>query len=330
MNITENNMSVKQKTLATTISYVGVGLHTGRKVSMVVKPAEPDSGISFVRKDAPPGCGLIAARWYNVIDTNLSTVLGNHHGITVSTVEHLMAALHGCGIDNALIEIDGPEVPIMDGSSQPFVSLIEKTGSTSQQALRKAIWLQRSITVKENDKVAVLMPNFEPRITVDIDFPGSAIGKQTYSVKLANEAFRNDIARARTFGFSQDINRLQKLGLARGGSLRNAVLVDGDRIVNEEGLRFKNEFVRHKILDALGDLSLVGVPILGHYYGYKPGHTINNLLIHKLFEERDAWSYTTVDEFNALVGKRNYVNSEINSSLDTEREQAAHIRKGNT
>lgn len=312
MKMLDDKFSVKQKTLATTISYVGVGLHTGQKVSMIVKPAHGDSGISFIRKDAPPGCGLIEARWYNVIDTHMSTVLGNHHGVTVSTVEHLMAALHGCGIDNALIEIDGPEVPIMDGSSQPFVSLIEKIGTVSQPSLRKAIWLQRSVMVKEDGKVAYLTPHSEPRITVDIDFPDSAIGAQTYSVKLANEAFRNDIARARTFGFSRDIERLQKIGLAKGGSLRNAVLVDGDRIVNEEGLRFKDEFVRHKILDALGDLSLVGVPILGHYYGYKPGHTINNLLIHKLFEERDAWSYTTVDEFNALIGRRNYVNEKMN------------------
>ena len=318
MNNSDNKFSVKQKTLATAISYVGVGLHTGRKVSMAVKPAEPESGISFIRKDVPPGTGLIAARWYNVIDTNMSTVIGNHHGVTVSTVEHLMAALHGCGIDNALVEIDGPEVPIMDGSSQPFVSLIEKTGTVCQDTLRKAIWLQRPIVVRHNDKAAMLMPSFEPRITVDIDFPNSAIGEQTYSVQLANEAFRNDIARARTFGFSQDIDRLKQLGLARGGSLRNAILVDGDRIVNDEGLRFRDEFVRHKILDVFGDLALVGVPILAHYYGYKPGHTINNLLLHRLFEERDAWSYTTIDEFNALVGRRDYVDQDLNESITVE------------
>jgi UDP-3-O-[3-hydroxymyristoyl] N-acetylglucosamine deacetylase len=227
-----------------------------------------------------------------------------------------MAALHGCGVDNALIEMDGPEVPIMDGSSQPFVSLIEKTGTVCQETLRKAIWLQRPIVVKQNDKTAMLMPSFEPRITVDIDFPNSAIGEQTCSVQLANEAFRNDIARARTFGFSQDIEHLRQLGLARGGSLRNAILVDGDRIVNEEGLRYRDEFVRHKILDVFGDLALVGVPILAHYYGCKPGHTINNMLLHKLFEERDAWSYTTIDEFNALVGRRNFVNEEMNQSID--------------
>lgn len=304
MNNKFKNFDIRQKTIADSISYVGVGLHTGRSVSMVVKPSSVDSGIIFIRKDAPPGCGLIKARWYNVVDTDMSTVIGNHHGVTVSTIEHLMAALHGCGIDNALIELDGPEVPIMDGSSQPFVSLVEKTGSIELPAPRKVIWLQRPVEVRINGKSAALMPALNPRISVEIDFPGTAIGSQTYSVKLVNEAFRNDIARARTFGFKKDIEQLRKLGLARGGSLRNAILVDGDRVVNEEGLRYQNEFARHKILDALGDLSLIGVPILAHYFGYKPGHTINNLLINKLFDQRDHWTYTTFDEFNALVGAR--------------------------
>jgi UDP-3-O-[3-hydroxymyristoyl] N-acetylglucosamine deacetylase len=216
-----------------------------------------------------------------------------------------MAALHGCGVDNALIEIDGPEIPIMDGSSHPFVTMIEKSGTVNQPALRKAIWLQRRIFVKDNDKEAALIPSSIPSITVDIDFPDSAVGKQTYTVELVNEAFRADISRARTFGFAKDIERLRKLGLARGGSLHNAILVDGDRIVNEEGLRYKDEFVRHKILDTLGDLALIGIPIYASYYGKKPGHTINNALLHKLFEERDAWSYITIDEYNTLVGRRN-------------------------
>ena len=304
MTIKHDLAAITQKTLCQPITYVGIGLHTGCKVAMDVKPAEPDSGINFLRKDVPPGKGFIAARWYDVVETHMSTVLGNQHGITISTVEHLMAALHGCGVDNALIEIDGPEIPIMDGSSQPFVSLIERVGTVNQPALRKAIWLQRPIIVKDGDKEAALVPSSTPSITVDIDFPSSAVGQQTYTVELVNEAFRADIARARTFGFAKDIARLQKLGLARGGSLHNAILVDGDRIVNEEGLRYKDEFVRHKILDALGDLSLIGLPIFASYYGKKPGHTINNALLHKLFEERDAWSYITIDEYNTLVGRR--------------------------
>jgi len=304
MTIKNDLASITQKTLCRPITYLGVGLHTGCKVAMDVKPAEPDSGINFLRKDVPPGKGFIAARWYDVVETHMSTVLGNQYGVTISTVEHLMAALHGCGVDNALIEIDGPEIPIMDGSSHPFVNMIEKVGTVNQSALRKAIWLQRPIIVKEGDKEAALIPSSTPSITVDIDFPSPAVGQQTYTVELVNEAFRADISRARTFGFAKDIARLQKLGLARGGSLHNAILVDGDRIVNEEGLRYKDEFVRHKILDALGDLSLIGLPIFASYYGKKPGHTINNALLHKLFEERDAWSYITIDEYNTLVGRR--------------------------
>ncbi|MCI0505708.1 MAG: UDP-3-O-acyl-N-acetylglucosamine deacetylase [Gammaproteobacteria bacterium] len=305
MTIKNDLASITQKTLSQPITYVGIGLHTGCKAAMVVRPAEPDSGINFLRKDAPPGKGFIAARWYDVVETHMSTVLGNQYGVTISTVEHLMAALHGCGVDNALIEIDGPEIPIMDGSSHPFVTMIEKSGTVNQPALRKAIWLQRRISVKDNDKEAALIPSSIPSITVDIDFPDSAVGKQTYTVQLVNEAFRADISRARTFGFAKDIERLQKLGLARGGSLHNAILVDGDRIVNAEGLRYKDEFVRHKILDTLGDLALIGIPIYASYYGKKPGHTINNALLHKLFEERDAWSYITIDEYNTLVGRRN-------------------------
>lgn len=311
MTIKHDLASITQKTLCQPITYVGIGLHTGCKVAMDVKPAEPDSGINFLRKDVPPGKGFIAARWYDVVETRMSTVLGNQYGVTISTVEHLMAALHGCGVDNALIEIDGPEIPIMDGSSHPFVSMIEKVGTVNQSALRKAIWLQRPIIVKDGDKEAALIPSSTPSITVDIDFPNSAVGQQTYTVELVNEAFRADISRARTFGFAKDIARLQKLGLARGGSLHNAILVDGDRIVNEEGLRYKDEFVRHKILDALGDLSLIGLPIFAGYYGKKPGHTINNALLYKLFEERDAWSYITIDEYNTLVGRREEWEQEV-------------------
>ena len=295
--------SVNQKTLRQTVSYVGIGLHTGRKVSMSVRPAEVDSGIHIVRKDIPENQNLINARWYNVKETRLSTVLGNSSGTTVSTVEHLMAALHGCGVDNALVELDGPEIPIMDGSAEPFVKMIERVGTVDQFMPRNAIWLHRPIEVRDGDKYAILLPADSPRITVEIDFPGSIIGSQTLSVELVNEAFRNDIARARTFGFSSDIEQLRKKGLALGGSLNNAVLVDGDRVVNEEGLRFQDEFVRHKILDCMGDLALIGVPVLAHLYARKPGHELNNMLMNKLFAERESWSYITINEFNAMTGR---------------------------
>ncbi len=295
--------SVNQKTLRHPIAYVGIGLHCGRKVSMVVHPAEPNTGIYFLRKDLSAGEGLIAARWYNVVDTEMSTALGNEYGHSIDTVEHLMAALRGCGVDNALVEVDGPEVPIMDGSSEPFVAMIERIGTQTQDAPRNAIWIQRPVEVRDGDKYAILMPGNTPRITVEIDFDNAVVGSQTLSVELVDEAFRRQVARARTFGFMNQIEALKKRGLIKGGSLRNAILVDGDRIVNESGLRYRDEFVRHKVLDCLGDLSLAAVPILGHYYAYKPGHELNSQLLQKLFESRDAWSYITVNEFNALMGQ---------------------------
>jgi UDP-3-O-[3-hydroxymyristoyl] N-acetylglucosamine deacetylase len=291
-----------QRTLKQSITYVGIGLHSGKNVSMTVHPADTDSGIHFLRKDVPAGEGLIAARWYNVVDTSLSTSIGNEYGHRIDTVEHLLAALRGCGVDNALVDLDGPEVPIMDGSSHPFVTMIERVGTSDQDRLRHAIWIQRPIEIRQGDKYAILMPSETPRITVEIDFPDKVIGSQVLSVELINEAFHHQVARARTFGFKDQIDALRKQGLTLGGSLRNAVLVDGDRIVNDEGLRYEDEFVRHKILDALGDLSLAGVPIMGHYYGKKPGHELNNQLMNRLFEERSSWSYTTMEDFETLMG----------------------------
>jgi len=302
-NIQQGFSPVMQRTLRSTICYVGIGLHSGHKVSMRVRPAEENTGISFIRKDVPQGQGLVQPRWYNVVDTQMCTVIGNEYGTTISTVEHLMAALSGCGVDNAIVEIDGPEVPIMDGSSGPFVSLIERVGTTDQRAERRVIWIQRPLAVRAGEKFALLMPADSPRITVSINFPGSAVRSQTLSVELVNEAFRRDVARARTFGFADQIERLRKNGLIKGGSLRNAVLVDGERIVNEEGLRFQDEFVRHKILDCMGDLALAGVPIIGHLYTYKPGHELNNALMHKLFDSVSAWSYLAYSDWQRLLGQ---------------------------
>ncbi|MEG7524677.1 MAG: UDP-3-O-acyl-N-acetylglucosamine deacetylase [Chromatiales bacterium] len=292
-----------QKTLREPISFVGIGLHSGKRAKITLKPSMDSSGIYFLRKDVEAGTGLIPARWYNVQATTMSTTLMNKQGTTVDTVEHLMAALFGCGVDNALVEVDGPEVPIMDGSAAPFATTIERIGTRKQSAPRHAIWVQRPIEVREGDKFAILMPHPTPRITIAIDFPGTAVGAQTFSVELVNEAFRNDIARARTFGFAQQLNGLRSRGLALGGSLNNAILVDGERIVNEGGLRYDNEFVRHKVLDAFGDLALAGVPIFGYYYAYKPGHSLNHALMKQLFSDRSAWSYIAVDEFQQLFGE---------------------------
>jgi len=296
-----DNPNIHQKTLRESISFVGVGLHSGHKTRLTIHPAE-SGGINFQRSDVPPGTGLVAAKWYNVVDTTLSTVLANEHGVQVATVEHLMAALHGCGVDNALIDIDGPEVPILDGSAEPFTSTIEKYGTRELPERRNAIWIQQPIEVRQGDKFALLLPNPGQRITVTIDFPGTAIGVQTFSLELVNEAFRHDVARARTFGFAREIDALRRRGLARGGSLNNAILVDGDRIVNREGLRFANEFVRHKVLDAYGDMALAGVPIIGHYYGHKAGHALNQQLMQKLFAEISAWSYVRMEDYYRMLG----------------------------
>ncbi len=302
MTSLNDTSSITQRTLKQPITYVGIGLHTGKKVSMIVRPASDGQGIHFHRKDVPAGTGFIPARWYNVVETRMSTVLGNEHGVTISTVEHLLAALRGCGVDNAFIEVDGPEVPIMDGSAGPFVSLIERIGTVSQDLTRHAIWIHQPIEVRTKDKFAIMMPSGVQRITVSIDFNSPVVGSQTLSVELVNEAFVKSVARARTFGFAHELETLQKVGLIQGGSLNNAILVDGERIVNEEGLRFKDEFVRHKILDCYGDLSLAGAPILGHYYAHKPGHELNALFLQKLFDSYSAWSYISIDEYHRLMG----------------------------
>ena len=293
---------VEQRTIRRAASFVGIGLHSGRKTTLTIRPNHDSTGIYFQRTDIHDGTGLIAARWYNVSDTTLSTTVSNEHGVSVSTIEHLMAALAGCGVDNAIIDIDGPEVPIMDGSAEPFATSIEQYGTVSIQVPRNAIWIQHPIEVRDGDKYALLLPASKQRITLSIDFPGTAIGAQTYSIELVNEAFMHHIARSRTFGFSEQLKQLRSRGLALGGSLNNAVLVDGDRIINREGLRFDDEFVRHKVLDAYGDLALAGVPIIGHYYAHKSGHALNQRLISKLFESHASWSYITVNAYEQMMG----------------------------
>lgn len=286
----------RQQTLAAAFTYVGRGLHSGHKVAMRLLPAEPDSGIRFVRTDVAPEQGVIAAHWKNVFETQLCTGLANAHGASVHTVEHLLAALRGCEVDNAVIELDAPEVPIMDGSAAPFVSLIRHIGIARQDAARRAMLIQRPVAAAAGEKFAVLLPHPTPWITVEIAFPTPAIGNQRLSVSLDADTFARDIAPARTFGFAHEIEKLRQHGLARGGSLRNAILIDGNRIVNEEGLRFYNEFVRHKILDCVGDLSLLGMPVLGHLVTFKCGHALSHELLRELNRERDAWSVVTLGE----------------------------------
>lgn len=285
------------------IHYIGIGLHSGHKVSMTLYPAAPNTGICFLRRDVEPEHMLIRASWKNVVDTRLCTVLGNEHGVTISTVEHLLAALRGCGVDNLLVEINGDEVPILDGSCAPLVDMINQAGIVSQRLPRFGIWIERPIEVRQGEHYAILAPSEVPRITVDIEFENAAIGAQCSSVDLIDNVFEEEIAPARTFGFADELEQLREQGLALGGSVRNAVLLDDDRVVNEEGLRFADEFARHKILDCLGDLALAGAPIFGQLYARKPGHRLNNALLREMFAHADAWSRLTYEEINQRIAK---------------------------
>lgn len=296
--------SIVQRTLKTCIPYVGTGLHSGCRIGMLVRPSEVNTGVRFLRNDVPTGRGVIPALWHQVVDTRLGTIIGNEFGISVSTVEHLMAALHGCGIDNAVVELDGPEVPILDGSAEPFVAMIERAGIIDQEAKRWAMLVEETVEVRLDDKVVRLEPCPITRITAEIDFPDTAVGSQRLSTVMTEPVFKRDLARARTFGFADQIEDLYERELALGGSPQNAILIDGDVVVNEEGLRFHDEFVRHKILDIIGDLSLAGVPVIGHFYGYKPGHALNQALLRKFISNEHAWSYVMLDEYENAPGLR--------------------------
>ncbi|VAW70413.1 UDP-3-O-[3-hydroxymyristoyl] N-acetylglucosamine deacetylase [hydrothermal vent metagenome] len=300
----ETQYKYNRATISESVSFIGVGLHTGKTTQVTLKPSVDRRGIYFVRKDVSPGTGVIDAMWYNVSDTTLSTNLSNEFGVSVHTVEHLMSALRATGIDNIKIEIDGPEVPIMDGSAEVFVKTIQGIGKSYLAKPKEAIWVTQPIVITEGDKFAILMPHSVPQVTVCIDFPDTVIGSQCYSLKMEGDNFADDVAYARTFGFSEQIDALKKQGLVQGGSLINAVLVDGETIINPEGLRVENEFVRHKVLDAVGDIALAGVPVIGHYYAYKAGHELNNKLLQKVFSEPSSWSRMNLkdgeDEFSNI------------------------------
>ncbi len=286
--------TVCQKTLKTPIGCTGVGLHTGAKVSMTLHPAAPGSGIVFRRTDLSGDAAIIPATWRNVVDTQLCTAIGNAQGGRVGTIEHLMAALYGCEIDNAVVELDGPEVPVMDGSAAPFVFLIECAGVVDQAAVRRAIEVRREVSVVEGECRLTLSPPTARRglsLDFEIDFGTNAVARQTCRLDVASGVFKADLARARTFGFAHEVDRLRAAGLARGGSLDNAVVIHGDRILNDDGLRFDDEFVRHKMLDCVGDLYLAGAPLLGTVTASRSGHRHNNRLLHALFAAPDAFRY---------------------------------------
>ncbi len=285
---------VYQRTIKQVAVCEGVGLHSGEAVTISLHPSSVNNGIVFKRTDVPSDEATISARWNNVVDTRLCTVLGNEQGVRVSTVEHLMAALSGCGVDNVVIEIDGPEVPIMDGSAGPFVKLIEASGLIEQDAPRRVIRVLKTIEVQAGQARAVLEPARSCSLDVGIDFEGTAVDKQSFAMGFVNGAFCKELANARTFGFLHEVEAMQAAGLGKGGSLDNAIIVDGDKIMNEDGLRFDDEFVRHKILDAVGDLYLAGGLIVGSFSGARSGHAINNQLLRALFEDDDAWCYEEI------------------------------------
>ena len=285
---------LKQRTLSSKISASGVGLHTGKKISLTINPAPVNSGIIFKRTDLESS--PIKASLENVFDTRLSTSLSNDH-IKISTVEHLLSALAGIGIDNAMIELDGPEVPIMDGSARPFVFMIQSAGIKEQSDSKKFIKIKKTIEVKQDEKWAKIEPfdGFKVAFTIDFDHPAFSESSQSSEIDFSSVSYLSQVSRARTFGFTKDIELLRKNNLALGGSVNNAIVIDDYRVINEEGVRFQDEFVKHKILDAIGDLYLLGHGLMGSFSAYKSGHHLNNLLLRELVNNIDAWEEVTID-----------------------------------
>jgi UDP-3-O-[3-hydroxymyristoyl] N-acetylglucosamine deacetylase len=292
-----DNGQIRQRTLARAVGCHGIGLHGGDDIRMSLLPASADTGIVFRRIDA----GVeIAAVWSNAIDAALCTVLSNGEGIEIRTIEHLMAALGGCGIDNAIVELDGPEVPAMDGSAAPFVAMIERVGAVIQDRPRRAIKVLKPVRIGNDGAEAALLPDHGFSMSFEIDFDNPLIRRQGMMVAFEPDTFKTELSRARSFCLLDEVNRMHAAGLARGGSLDNAVVVSGDRVLNDGGLRFTDEFVRHKLLDAFGDLYLAGGPIIGHFCGSRSGHTHTRQLLVALFADPSAWCTTTLADAGAL------------------------------
>ena len=287
---------IRQRTLRNVIRATGVGLHTGEKIYLTLRPAAPDTGIVFRRVDLTPPVE-IEAKPCNVGDTRLSTTLVKGD-VRISTVEHLLSALAGLGIDNAYVEVSASEVPIMDGSAGPYVFLIQSAGVEEQGKPKRFIRIKQRVVVEEAGKYAIFEPydGFKVEFSIDFDHPAFASRAQTASLDFSTTSFVKEVSRARTFGFLRDIEALRQQNLALGGSLDNAVVVDDYRVLNEEGLRYEDEFVRHKILDAIGDLYLLGHSLIGSFRGHKSGHALNNRLLRALMADRDAWEEVTFED----------------------------------
>ena len=287
---------IYQKTLRNVIRAKGVGLHTGEQVNLTMRPAPPDAGIIFRRVDLTPAVE-IAARLENVADTRLSTALG-HETVRISTVEHLLSAFSGLGIDNAVVELSAAEVPIMDGSAGPFVFLIQSAGVEEQPVAKRFVRIRRRVEVSDGDKWARFLPHqgFKVGFTIDFSHPLFKGRHSRAEIDFTRTSFVREVSRARTFGFMRDIEKLREERLALGGNLDNAIVLDDYRVVNEDGLRYDDEFVKHKVLDAVGDLYLLGHSLIGAFSGHKSGHALNNRLLRELVRQQDAWEIVTFDD----------------------------------
>ena len=292
------SIPLKQRTVAQSVSCSGIGVHSGKEVSVTIKPAPVNHGIQFKRTDLPDSPS-ISGHFNMVVDTSLATVIG-HDGFIVSTIEHLMASFYGLAIDNALVEIDAYEMPIMDGSAGPFTAMIKEAGIREQTEPRCFFVVKKPIELKKNGKSVGIYPFSTYKITCAIEYDHPLIERQSYSAEVSDEVFEHEISRARTFGFLHEVEYLKRYGLARGGSLENAIVIDKHDIVNHDGLRYPDEFVRHKILDCIGDFALLGMPLLGHVVLDKSGHAFNHAFLKEFFAKKESWETRIVHNMNDL------------------------------
>ncbi|MDO9224004.1 MAG: UDP-3-O-acyl-N-acetylglucosamine deacetylase [Caulobacter sp.] len=291
-----------QHTVGGPVIFAGVGVHTGAHVRVAVRPAAANAGITFVRTDIKDRDNAIRVSGEAVGQTRLGTVIVNDAGASVSTIEHLMAAMSALAIDNAVVELDGPEVPILDGSAAVFIQVLDRAGRRRQEAPRHFIEVLEPVTVIEGDKTAALLPCDTFEMAFEIQFDSAPIGRQRVDLEITEQSFRDELADCRTFGFLKDVEALRAAGLARGASMENAVVLDGDRVLNPEGLRRPDEFVRHKALDAVGDLYVLGAPLMARFEGLYAGHGLNNQLVRALMANPQAWRLRTLAPALAQVG----------------------------
>jgi len=282
-----------QRTLSKNVWFSGIGLHSGKKVHLTLKPAPVNHGVKFIRKDLPDN-PTIPARFNCVVDTSLATVIGSD-GVIVSTIEHLMACLAGLSIDNVVVELNSYELPVMDGSAGPFTRMIMEAGIQEQEAPRHFFVLKEPIELEQDGKFVGAYPDTTFKITCNIDFDHPLIRQQSCSIEVEDHIFEREISSARTFGFLHEVEYMKRYGLARGGSLDNAVVIDENNILNDDGLRFQDEFVRHKLLDCIGDFSLLGMPILAHIVTSKSGHAFNHAFLENFFKNKASWQTLTLD-----------------------------------